>query len=379
MASRSTIRSVPILLAAFALLASTSPLGGGAYSPLLLEPGRWEEEVRRAGLDPATLENPIAFDEQMRVVAMQIATHETARGRLRQLQQFLFRRDEFRFRYDSETTLTAREAFATRSGNCVSFTNLFIALARSIEIPVQAALVFTRGDPEMDGDLVVINNHIVAAHRRVDSTALFDFNRLEDRKLVGYVLIDDLWTTAVYLNNLGTRRLRDGDLEGAARILESSLRLAPRFAAAYGNLGVVRRRLGDQDGAWEAYIRGLQHDRHEASIWNNVRRLVEDLARERMRARGWTAARLPDDAEGLVVRGDLTLVRGHENAARRLYLEAHGKDPGSAEPLVAVARLQMLRGRWHRADGNLARALAIDPGHVHANSLREVLRKIRAR
>lgn len=374
---RTVASGIAVALALCGPLAT--PASGGAYSPLFLEPGRWETEVRQAGVDPDEIRNPIAFDAEMRDLAREIATADTARGRLRQIQQFLFRRDEFRFRYDSETTLTAREAFETRSGNCVSFTNLFIALARSIDIPVQAALVFSRGDPEMDGDLIVVNNHIVAAHRRVDSTALFDFNRLEDRKLVGYMLIDDLWTTAVYLNNLGTRRLRSGDLEGAAEILESSLLLAPRFSAAYGNLGVVRRRLGDQAGAWDAYIRGLRCDRHEATIWNNVRRLVEDLAHERMRSRGWTPATLPYDAEGLVLRGDLTMVRGHENAARKLYREAAKAAPRAADPPLHLARLQLLRGRWSRAERNLRHVLELEPGHPQARALIEIVRDVRGR
>ena len=45
--------------------------------------------------------------------------------RLRRLQNYLFQRSDS-FNYETFGTATAIEAFETRSGNCVAFTNLFI-------------------------------------------------------------------------------------------------------------------------------------------------------------------------------------------------------------------------------------------------------------
>src|SRR4051794_10491152 len=39
--------------------------------------------------------------------------------------------------YENERTLTAAETFAARSGNCLSFTNLFVALARAANLAAE--------------------------------------------------------------------------------------------------------------------------------------------------------------------------------------------------------------------------------------------------
>lgn len=60
----------------------------------------------------------------------------TDRERLKSLQQFLFDEERFPFEYETRGTYGAQEAFRLRRGNCVSFTSLFIALGRSLGIPL---------------------------------------------------------------------------------------------------------------------------------------------------------------------------------------------------------------------------------------------------
>ena len=48
------------------------------------------------------------------------------------------------FEYDESRTLTAAEAFETRSGNCIGFANLMVALARQAGLKARYQEVFRR-------------------------------------------------------------------------------------------------------------------------------------------------------------------------------------------------------------------------------------------
>jgi predicted TPR repeat methyltransferase len=51
-----------------------------------------------------------------------------------------------------------------------------------------------------------------------------------------------------------------GDLDAATEVLEQTLELAPRFATAWFALGAIRDRLGDRDGAVDAFARARDCD-----------------------------------------------------------------------------------------------------------------------
>jgi transglutaminase-like putative cysteine protease len=56
-------------------------------------------------------------------------------ARVRQLAGAIVDESRFGLKYD-ETTRTAAETFRTRRGNCLSFSNMFVALARSVGLTV---------------------------------------------------------------------------------------------------------------------------------------------------------------------------------------------------------------------------------------------------
>ncbi|HJX26357.1 MAG TPA: tetratricopeptide repeat protein, partial [Thermoanaerobaculia bacterium] len=80
--------------------------------------------------------------------------------------------------------------------------------------------------------------------------------------------------SAAYRNNLGWALYLAGDLEGAGRELNETLRLDPRRAIAYANLGEVHAARGDTASAIAGYERFLE-------LNNDARR--ERIAREKLR------------------------------------------------------------------------------------------------
>ncbi|HET6762099.1 MAG TPA: tetratricopeptide repeat protein, partial [Longimicrobiaceae bacterium] len=79
---------------------------------------------------------------------------------------------------------------------------------------------------------------------------------------------------AAYRNNLAWALFQAGDQEGAAGQLDETLRLDPRRAIAYANLGELRAARGDRAGAVAAYQRFL-------ALNSDPRR--EQIAREKLR------------------------------------------------------------------------------------------------
>jgi Tfp pilus assembly protein PilF len=334
---------------------------------------RLEQRVRQLGVDPDLVGNPLRFTPEMRDAAEAAAGQGRDLERLRRLQQYLFDKSAFPFNYTSRGTYTAIEAFERREGNCVSFTSLFIALARSLDIDVRAALRMS-ADAEREGDLIVVNNHMVATYEHSGGATAYDFNLRREETRIGLQMIDDIWVVAIFLNNRGAEELLARRTDAAEFYVESAVRLAPEFAAAHGNLGVIRRQRGDTAGAFAAYRRALEIDPGAPTILNNLAALYlslgqEDEARAALRAadvRGSTAYTL-------MVRGDFDLLDGHVKRALRYYRRASRLEPDIPEPWIAIARAEMARGDGPAARRALERALEREPDEPHARRMLEQL------
>lgn len=330
----------------------------------------WARAMRARHLEAGAVPNPIEWTAEMRETALALAGEGSVRQRLEALQQGLFDPARFPFRYESRGTFTAKEAFALRKGNCLSFTCLFLALARSIGLDARAAIPAFEGRSEREGDLVVVNTHVVAAYSLSDSLALFDFDVTRERRVVGARLIDDLHLAALYLSNIGVDDLRAARYDAAVGRFESAIRLAPPLLAARGNLGVARRRSGDLEGALVAYREALAVDPHDPGILGNLAALYRMQGAER-EARAALALADVSTASPyfLVVRGDLERARGRFGDALRFYRRAHRMQRDLADALVGIAEAELSRGRAAAALSAARKALAIDPSNADVVAL----------
>jgi Flp pilus assembly protein TadD len=357
------------VLAAGAVLA-----GCASGGPLPTETLRqaWAREVEPLGLDPSVVSSPVAFTQEMRGLAREVAVTGEEREQLALLQDYLFD-EEFPFTYQLRGTFTAVESFELRRGNCVSFTSLFIALARSLDIPVRAALIY-RGDTERDGELVVVNTHMVAVYHHSTGMMVYDFAEARERPPSSLWLIDDFWVGAIHLNNRGTEEIRAGRNESAVGFLEAAIRLAPEFTAPYSNLGVALRLGGDVEGALGAYSKALKIKPGDPTTLQNLAALYRSLGRHGEADDALRAARLSGANPFLLIaRGDLERSQGHVREARALYRRAQRHGSELPEPHLALARLELEQGRLRAARRAVERALALDPEHDEVRLLQRRL------
>jgi tetratricopeptide (TPR) repeat protein len=75
------------------------------------------------------------------------------------------------------------------------------------------------------------------------------------------------------------RYLRDGDLEGATKLFDETIRLAPAFVRPYNYRAAIATELGDRDAALAWLQRGLQADPDSWRTHRNLGKLLADLER----------------------------------------------------------------------------------------------------
>ncbi len=138
-----------------------------------------------------------------------------------------------------------------------------------------------------------------------------------------------------YLNEyyLATSLAARGQLEEAAALYETILLpLDPENPTFLINLGDLKRKLGDQEGAYAMFRLALEAD--------------------------------PGSASTLVDLGQLEADRGRPEAAEELYLAARQLAPGDLRAAYFSARLAANQGRYTEAVERYRQALEIDPSHA---------------
>lgn len=314
--------------------------------------------------------------EVLRRVAVPGATREQ---KLHRLAEFIFSDDGLALEYDNSTTRTVAEVWRDGRANCLSFTLLFVALARELGLDayvqeVGEVLAWYQGD-----DVVFSATHVNAGIRlgSTRQTADLDANILITRGRPR--AISDTRALAHFLNNLGAEWMVEGDLEGAHAALRASLAAAPDFAAAWSNLGVLLGRMGDTAAAEHALLEALRRARHHAPALSNLVHLYRRLGDERQ-ARHY--ATLLDRLQRTDPFHQFMLALECENnrdydCAIRHYRRAIRLQEGEHPFHFALARAYFLSGDLERARRELVRAHDLGPNETVRNVYKRKLEHLR--
>jgi Flp pilus assembly protein TadD len=224
----------------------------------------------------------LALDENMRAfVATHVDRRAGAARRLRQLLDGLATSGLFSIDYDART-YTATETFHRRSGNCLSFTSMFVALAREAGLDTRFREVDIPPDWSRSGESFVLNRHIDAVVRLADGhEQVVDFNIEDFRAGYDHRLVSDARAYAHFHSNLGVEQMQAGEATRAAAHLRESAMRDPGYAPAWVNVGVLHLRAGRSAWAEAAWRHALGLDPHEAVALSNLERLYRqagDLA-----------------------------------------------------------------------------------------------------
>ncbi len=173
------------------------------------------------------------------------------------------------FTYDPHVTLTAKEAFRTRRGNCLTFSNMFIAMARAAGLDAWYREVEIEPEWNSVDDTLLVSLHVNAATRERGNEYIIDVSRRQPREGERHRKISDDEAEAQFYNNLGANALMANDLPMAYAYFRKADEIMPGLAYIWSNLGVVLNRNGQVSDAIQAYRTALAlDDRHTISLNN---------------------------------------------------------------------------------------------------------------
>ncbi|HBO12560.1 MAG TPA: hypothetical protein DD491_07230 [Halieaceae bacterium] len=195
--------------------------------------------------------------------------------------------------YDNLLTLPASEAFYRRAGNCMSFTNLFLALAREVGLrasyqEVMVPPTWTEGD-----NAWFYNLHVNVLVDLPGAEQVVDFNIGDYLRAYPRRLISDEAGESRYHNNLGVHYMTHDDPTRAFLHFREALVLQPGAGHVWTNLGTLYRRQGNLAEAEAAFRHAIDLDREPVAMSNLARlyreqgmpTLAADYARQVERVR----------------------------------------------------------------------------------------------
>jgi len=238
------------------------------------------------GESVSTSERPdvdiVATNEAMRGFVADVAGVHKERERLRALLRLMRRSGYVLNAYEPYLNLTAPEAFTAKRGNCLSYTTLFVALAREAGLDARFQVVDVPPDYDsVDGRLVLnkhINVRVEDVPGRGDVTVEFSeeyASGIYDRRAVG-----DDYATALHYNNLAFSHARDDDFRSEFVYLKKAIETTPDNPDYWANLGVFYGRHGHHDHAVAAHRRALSFDAYHGAAVRGLANAYAALGRD---------------------------------------------------------------------------------------------------
>jgi tetratricopeptide (TPR) repeat protein len=182
----------------------------------------------------------------------------------------------FHLEYD-ESTRTASETFLDRRGNCLSFTNMFIAMARYLGLEASYQEVDVPPDWSLSGQAFLLSKHVnLEVRTSYDDVQIIDFNVYDFKIRHDRRIISDRRGRAHYFNNLGAELMLSGDTPRALVHFQQSLIEDDEFSPAWINLGILYRREGYPAYAEAAFRHVLELDYRDLVAMSNLANLYEE-------------------------------------------------------------------------------------------------------
>ena len=194
----------------------------------------------------------------------------TAEERVQRLVDFMVADDGLALRYQEQPTLGIAESHAQRKVNCLSFTLMFIALARASGMQAHA---------QASDDALAMRVLDDTVYRATHVNAGVEIRGMEYTVDVGWRsllavrkprTISDAQAVALLHNNNAVERLLQKDFAQAASEIGIALALDPANPVVWSNAGVVHWRSGRNDAAEHAYLQALALQRDHLGALGNL-------------------------------------------------------------------------------------------------------------
>jgi len=275
-----------VSLACFMTLACACASGsmspnGGAVSPHELLAGGPLGRVQDA---PNLVENDgvLAVSGEMRqFLDSNVHRKASSQVKLRELIDAIIYEGTFGLEFEGATR-TASDMFRLRRGNCLSFSNMFVAMARYVGLEALYQEVDIPPDWAFQDDVFLLNRHVnVSVDLGSLGSHVVDFNIDDFKSSYDLRKISDSRARAHYFNNMGVESMQAGDTASALGYFRKAIAENDRqFSPAWTNLGTLYARNGHPAYAEAAYLLALKADDEDLVAMSNLAGFYEQQGDE---------------------------------------------------------------------------------------------------
>jgi Flp pilus assembly protein TadD len=272
------------------------------------------------------------------------------------------------FDYDEALTMTAAESFRARSGNCIGYANMMVALARRAGLKADYQVIFRTPEWSSRKATVLLIKQINVVIASGTKAYVVDISGIKYNQSMVQRLIGDNYAKALYLNNIGAEALLENKLPKAHAYLSKAIETESHMTDSWVNMGVVFGRNDQLDDAEMAFQRALKIDASEYSAMSNLYEVY--LAQEDLES----AENLQAKVDKYRQRNPYHLLQLSEEALEQARFEeslslikrAIRKKNDDHVLHFALAKTQYLSGELVEAEGSLIRARELAPASMIA-------------
>ena len=318
---------------------------------------------------------------------------EAEHERFLALRQWVF--EQFsRYEYDANQTVSVSELVNTRKINCLSFSAMFVAAARYVDIPADFQLVYAPPYWDLESDTWIVNQHInVYGDIKVPRSNLVVINefhnfRFSDEYLYGlgvsiprsrgstrqrYIAdinravvsipfstrpLNENQVKALFYNNQAVEHLNTGELTVAYHHIKLALQQDRSLSAVWNTLGVLYQRLGQLAMAEKAYLAAIDLGEDILSAQSNLAIIY------RATNRAWEAEQLQtaiadhrhNNPYFHYALGEKSMQEGDPNGASSHFKQAIKLKHNEEIFYYALAKAEVKLGEYDNVEKNLKQA-----------------------
>ena len=355
-------RGVAVLLVSSALLACSTtfvtPRSISELPPLQLE-NRSVTVAEVTALVPTP--DLLAIDQDMRDFVHRYTDGvRNSRQRLMMLHRAVTGAATLNIQYDSFAEGTAQDVFHRGSANCLSYANLFVALAREAGLDASYQWLEVRPQWTRMGERIMVRLHVnVTVKLGPRGEYMVDIDPLPSRDITGSQKISDRDARALYHNNIAMDALANEDLEQAWMQGVRALQLSPQEPHLWVNIGAIYRFAGQHREAEDSYLYALQLDPWDRSAMNNLVVLygMEGRQDDRSYWEGRVAGYRDANPYYHAWQGDRAADGGDWEAALRFYKEALDLLPDDSHLLYSTGLIHYRLDDLREASVYIRRAM----------------------
>lgn len=268
------------------------------------------------------------------------------------------------FLYRPELTLPPVETFDQEQGNCLSYSSMFMLMARHLKLDAwyQEVEIPQQWNNENDTLLVSMHVNVVVegdhgSHWVVDVSGRNTGPSQLHRRIPDHVVL------AQYYNNIGADALTRNELGEAYAYIRKAIETEPKLHYLWSNLGVVYNRNEQVDAATEAYLTALKLDPGSTMAANNLYLIYEKtgntLAAAELQKR--VAKNRRKNPYYLSHLSAVAFEEGRLDDSRKLAERAVKLDQTEYRFHYQLARTLLEAGKRSEAEASLQRVLQLAP------------------